>query len=531
MLRVLALQLRRDRITLPIWIVGIAALIAATSTAVKAEFADSIDELLTVALATPALLALRGTPNGDSIGSAVHFQGFAWLALMVGLMNVFLATRHGRADEEKGRRELVLATPVRRIAPLAATLVLATAANVVFAVLATLAYLSAGLPTSGAVLSAAALAAIGFAFLGVALVAGEIAPTSRSANGIGVVAVLAAYALRGAGDALGTPDLATFRLEPAWPSYLSPIGWGQRVLPFTADDPLPLVPLGALAVLTIAAAFVLHSRRDLGASLLRERPGPSDGGSLLRSPLGLAWRLQRATFAAWAAGAALLGLLLGSLVTAIANSDVSSPALEAVLRSLGHGDRGDLARALIPAIFGLVGILAAAAGMQAVFRLRDDETEGRAEELLALPVSRVSWAGSALAVGVTSTGGVLLAAGLAALVGFVAAGNPDDGWLSLGQSLVQGPAALVFVAAAALLVGVLPRLAVGIGWGLFGLGAVWGTLGGLFDPPDWTLDLSPFFTVPALPADDWSKTLLVASIAVAAGATALVTVRRRDLTT
>jgi ABC-2 type transport system permease protein len=134
-------------------------------------------------------------------------------------------------------------------------------------------------------------------------------------------------------------------------------------------------------------------------------------------------------------------------------------------------------------------------------------------------------------VGVISTVGVLLAAGVAALLGFLAVGNPDDGWLSLGQSLVQGPAALVFVAAAALLVGALPRVAVGVGWGLFGLGAVWGTLGGLFDPPDWTLDLSPFFTVPALPADDWSKTLLVASIAVAAGAAALVTVRRRDLTT
>lgn len=531
MLRVLALQVRRDRFTLTVWILGIVALIAATSAAVKTEFADSIDQLLTVALATPALLALRGIPNGDTIGSAVHFQGFAWLAVMVGLMNVFLATRHGRADEEKGRRELVLATPVPRLAPLAATLVLATAANAIFAALATLAYLSAGLEATGAVLSSVALAGIGFAFLGIALVAGELAPTSRGANGIGVVAVLAAYALRGAGDALGTPDLAAFRLDPAWPSYLSPIGWGQLTLPFTADDPVPLITLAALAVATVGIALVLHARRDLGASLLHERPGPGSGGFLLRSPLGLAWRLQRATLAAWAAGAGILGLLLGSLVTAIANSDVSSPALEAVLQSLGHGDRGDLGRALIPAIAGLVGILAAAAGVQAVFRLRDDETDGRAEELLALPVSRIAWAGAGLAAGVLSTVAVLLAAGVAALVGFLVVGNPDDGWLALGQLLVQGPAALVFVAAAALAFGLLPRLSVGIGWGVFGLGAVWGTFGGLFDPPDWTLDLSPFFTVPALPTDDWGKTLLVGGIAVAAGALALAAVRRRDLTT
>lgn len=99
---------------------------------------------------------------------------------------------------------------------------------------------------------------------------------------------------------------------------------------------------------------------------------------------------------------------------------------------------------------------------------------------------------------------------------------------------MQGPAALGFVAVAALVVGILPRLAVGVGWALFGVGAVWGTLGGLFAPPEWTLHLSPFFDVPALPVDDgadWVPMLIVSGAAVVAAALALVTVRRRDLTT
>lgn len=529
MLRVLALQVRRDRITLPIWILGSVGLLTVTGVAVVREFGDSVTSLLTVALATPALLALRGIPNGDSLGSAMHFQGFAWLAVLVGLMNVFLATRHGRADEERGRRELLLAAPVARSAPLRATIVLALLANAVFLGLGTGGYLLAGFELEGAVLSATALALIGLAFFGVALLAGEAAPTSRAANGIGVVAVLAAYALRAAGDALGEPDIPNLTLAPGWPSYLSPIGWGQLTLPFTADDWMPTLPLAALAVVTVGAALVVQSRRELGASLLRERPGPATGGP--RGVIGLTARLQLPTLVAWTAGSALIGVLLGSLVTAIASSDVSSPALEQILASLGHTDRGEIGRALIPAVLGLVGLLAGAAGVQAVLRLRDEEAEGRAEQLLAHPVSRVRWFGAGFGVGVVSAVVVLVATGVAALAGFTAAGNPDDGWLALGQALAQGPAALACVAAAALAFALVPRASVGIGWGVFGAAAAWGLFGGLFDAPDWALKLSPFANVPALPSDDWVPTLVVGAIAVALAALAFPVFRRRDLTT
>src|SRR6478752_8790572 len=126
MLPILLQQVRRDRIILPIWVLGTAALLAVSAASVVSEYGDAEGRagILTVALATPALLALRGIPNGDSVGSAVHFQSFAFLAVTIGLMNVFLATRHGRADEETGRRELVLAAPVSRLAPMGATILL-----------------------------------------------------------------------------------------------------------------------------------------------------------------------------------------------------------------------------------------------------------------------------------------------------------------------------------------------------------------------------------------------------------------------
>ncbi|TPX04165.1 polyketide antibiotic transporter, partial [Schumannella luteola] len=488
MLLVLLQQMRRDRIILPIWVLGTAALSAVTVAAAANEFGDATGraQILAVALATPALLALRGIPNGDELGSAVHFQSFAWLALTLGLMNVFLATRHGRADEEKGRRELVLAAPVSRMTPAVSALLLAVLANLAYAVLAVLGYQAGGLPLEGSVLSAVCLALIGLVFFGVGSLAGELAATTRAASGIGVVVVLVAYAFRAAGDALGTPDVAALTLDPAWPSYLTPIGWGQLALPFTADRWWPVAVLAALAAVLVAVALVVHSRRELGASLLAERSGRPAAPATLRGAFGLAWRLQWPSMLGWTIGSAALGIALGSLVTAVSQLDFSAnPSLQAILQSLGRTDQTDVAKALIPALTAMVGSLAAASGVQAVLRAREEEVAGRTEAVLAGAVSRFAWTGAFLGVAVLTVAVVLLASGAAAAAGFAVAGNDDFVWLALGQCLVQAPAALTFVAVAALAVAALPRVSVGIAWGLFGVGVVIGYFGQLMDLPDW----------------------------------------------
>jgi ABC-2 type transport system permease protein len=534
MLSVLLQQVRRDRIVLPIWVLGTAALLTVSAASVVNEYGDAEGrtQILTVALATPALLSLRGIPNGDSLGSAVHFQSYAFLAVTIGLMNVFLATRHGRADEEKGRRELLLAAPVSRLTPPVATLVLAIVANAVFAVLAVLGYLSAGLPAEGAVLSATALAATGLVFFGVGMLAGELTATTRAASGIGVVLVLVAYALRAAGDALGTPDVENLTLEPAWPSWLSPIGWGQQTFAFTDDIWWPVAALGGLAVVFIAVALVVHSRRELGASLLAERQGSAAARPTLRGAFGLAWRLHWPTLLAWTLGSALLGLGLGSLITAVSQLDFAdNPQLAAILQSLGHTDQSDAAAALIPALMVIVGSMAGAAGVQAVLRAREEEAAGRAETLLAAPVSRIGWLLAFTVLGVVTVAVVLLATGLASAAGFAASGSDEFVWQSFGQCLVQAPAALAFVAVTALVVGLLPRVAIGLGWGLFGAGVVIGYFGQVLQLPDWLLDVSPITHVPEVPVDDWGPTLLLAAIAVVIAVLGVAAFRRRDLST
>lgn len=532
MLPVLLQQLRRDRIVLPIWILGTAALLAVSAASVVGEYGDAAGrtQILTIALATPTLLALRGIPNGDSLGSAVHFQSFAFLAVTIGLMNVFLATRHGRADEEKGRRELLLATPVSRLTPPVATLVLALVANAVFVALAVGGYLAAGLALGGAVLSSVALAVTGLLFYGVGAIAGELTATTRAASAIGVVVVLGAYSLRAAGDALGTADVANLTLQPAWPSAVSPIGWGQQTLAFTDDRWWPVPLIAGVAAVLVALALVIHANRELGASLLPDRAGRATAGPTLRGAFGLAWRLTRSATVWWTIDSGLLGLAIGSLVTAVSRLDFSAnPALLQIMQSLGHTDQTDVARTLIPALTTIVGLVAGAAGVQLVLRAREEEAAGRSESVLAASVSRPGYLLAFTGMAAAAVALVLLVTGLAAAVGFTSTGSDEFAWLALGQCLVQLPPALAFVGITALAVGFVPRAAIGLGWGLFGAGVVIALFGRMLQLPEWVQNLSPFSTTPELPTDDWTSTVVVGAVAVLAAVLALLAFRRRDL--
>lgn len=528
MIRLLLLQVRRDRLTLTVWVLGVAFLLFVTAQSAQAEYGTSEGrrQILTLALATPALLALRGIPDGDSLGSAVHFQSYAFLAVAVGLMDTFLATRHGRADEAAGRRELLDATPVGRLAAPVATLLLAVVANAVFGILAVAGYAAGGLPLPGGVLSAAGLALTGLGCFGIGLIAGELMPTSRGANGLAVTVVLLAYALRAAGDALGTPNIAALTLRPAGVSAFSPIGWGQQLLPFTSPNVWPLWALTAFAVVAVAVGLAVHARREPGASIVPTRSGRPIGGVTLRGPLGLAWRLQWPSLVGWTVGAAALGGLAPSLVAAVSKQRVDNATIRGLAAMLGHSD-GALSSALLATILVFVGILAGAAGMQAMLRARDEESSGRAEAVLSGAVTRPRWLLSWLGMAVLTVVVVLLATAVAYAVGRSTQGQPvGDG---VAQTLVQAPSALALTAIAAVLVAGLPRFAVAASWIAFGVAVAVGLFGAALRLPDRLVELTPVGSVPALPTDDWGPTLFVGVVAVALAAIAVVAIGRRQI--
>jgi ABC-2 type transport system permease protein len=96
------------------------------------------------------------------------------------------------------------------------------------------------------------------------------------------------------------------------------------------------------------------------------------------------------------------------------------------------------------------------------------------------------------------------------------------------QTLVQAPSALALTAVAAVLVGVLPRLAIAGAWTVYAAAGIVGLFGGVLDLPHRFVRLTPIGSVPALPTDDWGPTWFVAGAAVVLGALALAGVRRRE---
>jgi ABC-2 type transport system permease protein len=532
--RLLVAQLARDRVTIPIWMLGISALATAAASAVSAEFAaeSTRTAIVTVASTNPAFLFLRGAPDGTSLGAVVFFQAYSFMAVLAALMSTFFVVRHTRTDEELGRAELISAAPVRRSAALAATLLLGLTVNTALSILVAAGFAGAGLPVRGAVVAGLAVGAVGAVFVGLTAVLAQLVVSGRATNGLAAAAVGIAFLLRGIGDALGEPSADLLEVKSSWVSWLSPIGWAQRSEPFSEADVTRLLPHAMAAGALCVLALTIRQRRDLGWGLLSEGGGRNNAIVWGRTLGGLAWRLQRGTLLGWCVGAGVLGLIAGALGPMVADVARDNDSLTDLIGRLVPGNNLDIDDLFIAALLGIAGFLAAAAGVQAVQRLRAEEVEGHTESILATATSRSRLLLTSLAVAVVSVASVAVASGVAA--GLTVAASSGDraavGVLTVA-SLAHVPAALVFVSITALVLATVPRATVLLGWGLLTLGLAVGQLGDLLRLPEWLQAVSPFHYSPATPVEqfDMPAALMLSAIAVALTVGATVIYRHRDL--
>jgi ABC-2 type transport system permease protein len=374
---------------------------------------------------------------------------------------------------------------------------------------------------------------VGLFFMASAALVAQIMPSARTANGTGAALVGGAYVVRGAGDALGTADASLLHVTPAWPSLFSPIGWGQRIRPFTDADPLPLLIIGAAALVLAAVAVALRNGRDLGAGYIAaDESGAERAPAGLASMLGLAWRLQRGSMASWGFTGAALGAVAGGLGPVISHALAGNASLMELMSRLVPGG-ASMVDLFTTAMLGIAGIMAAAAGVQAVLRLRAEEAEGRAELLLAVPASRIRWLGGTLAVAAISTAAVAAAAGASAAVVLILtqAGGSNPGMV-FAAAMAHVPAALVFPALTVFVFALTSRGSSALGWGSLAAALVLGQFGELLGLPAWLQDLSPFRHSSAMPVEAFNPegALLMAAVAIAGAAAASVLIRGRDLT-
>jgi len=519
------LALRRDRVLIPVWIV-VFVMMASGSAKASIDLYPDVQgriEAARTSNASPALVSLYGRIfDESSLGELSLFKLTAFGALLVGLLAAMLVVRHTRTEEESGRLELLSAGVLGRYAALTAALIVSSGTVVLLGLLTALTLIGTGLPATGSFAFGLMWAAAGLAFAGVGALTAQITEGARAANGFSAVVLGVSYVLRAVGDSSSDGS-------SQWVSWLSPIGWSQQVRAYAGDRfVVVLIPLAFMA-LTVAGAMALIRRRDVGAGLVRPRPGPATASPSLRSPVALAWRLHRGSLYGWGFAFLLLGLLVGNIASNV-DGFVSSDSAKEMVEKLG-GVNG-ITDAFLSTEMGVMGLLATAYGIQAALRLRSEETALRAEPLLATDVTRGRWLGSHVLMVLFGTGVLILIAGL---------GSGISSGVSLGTmgrqvprmlaaAAVQLPAIWLVTALVVILFGFAPRLVTG-GWVLYGVFLLIGQFGAIFNLPQSVMNLSPYGHTPRLPGGDFSVMPVMWLTAIAAALTiaGVTTFRRRDI--
>ncbi|MGW1068204.1 ABC transporter permease [Streptomyces aureus] len=512
----LRFALRRDRVTMPLWIGVIALMVLSLPASLKSVYSTPAEraDLARQMLANSSLRATYGPVFGDSLGGLTAWRIGGYAGVLAAVMSLIVVVRHTRDEEESGRQELVSAAMVGRRAPLTAALLAALVANGVLTVL--VAGGLAGQGASGALALGLAIGATGMVFATMAAIVAQFTQSARLAKGLTGGLVGAAFVLRAAGDS-ATDDGSSVL------TWLSPVGWLENVRAFADERWWVLLLFAAAVAAQGAVAYVLAGRRDMGMSFLPTRPGPATGR--LGTAGALAWRLQRGAVLGWSLGFLAAGAAFGGITKGAADLVGGNAKTREIIERMG-GQAG-ITDAFLAAMVSMLGMVAALYAVSSVLRLHGEETSQRAEPLLAAAVGRLRWAGGHLVLAFGGTVLIMLLGGLGLALGYGA-----EYGAVLGACLVQVPAVWTLGGLAVLLYGLSPRIAPGA-WAAAGLALLLGWIGPALDLPQPVMDLSPFGHLPRLPGGTmtWTPVVVLTALAVALTAAGLTALRRRDLAT
>jgi ABC-2 type transport system permease protein len=516
--------LRRDRIKLPAWLLGPTLLLSFFARALS-EITETEEQRQDLRrIMDGAVGAVFGPGYGrDDITAERYVVGVYGLFFLVlaALMSMLLVARHTRVEEQNGRAELVRSNVVGRHAQLTAVLIVAVGANALLALMLGGTMAANDFDAGEGLLFGASVGAVGLVFAAFTAVSVQVTEYSRAATGIAGAMLGTAWVVRAAGDTIsdyGSPL-----------SWFSPLAWSNQTRPYVDGRWWPLLLSVGLAVAVAAVGYALSARRDVGAGLVAASAGAPVAAPWLRSPLAVAFRLQRASLIWWTVALAAFGFIFGGLGDQIADpEDMSEDRVD-----LFGGSMDTLLDGYLGVITLFTAVLAGIMMVLGVQAVRLEETKGRAEPVLATATSRWAWFGSYLAVMSLGLVGLLLVAGFATGTGVaVSVGDGSYIWDVTVAHLAHAPGVLILLGIAALLFGLLPR-AIGVTWVVLGSSLFVGLFGTIMDIPQWARNLSPMDHTGQPPLDDisWPAAMILLLIAAGLAAAGLAGFRRRDLET
>jgi len=516
--------IRRDRIRIIIWLLVLTAITLIIAPAYTELFPTEKERLVMAeTVQNPAMIAMLGPVYGldnYTIGVMFGSQMLLFTAIAVGVMNIFLVTRHTREDEENGRIEIIRSLPVGRLSNVTSTTIVAIGVNILLSLIIGIglwALRIESMGVEGSLLYGAALGVTGIFFSTVTVFFVQLSENTRGTIGFSFFILGFAYLIRALGD-VGNKTLSLF----------SPLGWIVRTQVYANNYWWPVILTAGVAFIIIAAAFYLNSIRDLEAGFIPARSGRKTASIFLKNPLGLGLRLQRTAIISWLVGIFVLGASYGSVLGDI-NSFIETNEMYRKLIIVGEGF--SLTDQFITTIMSVIAIFSAIPSLLMLLKLKKEEKKNRAEQLLARSVSRNRLLASFLIIAI--------------IMSFISLSLASVGMWSAEISVMEEPVSFITIFKTGIVY--LPAIWIMIGLATLFLGVYsWATgltwlylvysffviyLGKLLQLPQWMKKLSPFGNIPQLPVEDmnWAIILILTIIALFLIASGFAGYNRRDI--
>jgi ABC-2 type transport system permease protein len=470
----------------------------------------------------PGIRIISGPATAvDTVGGFAVWDAGLYLTLILAAWALTATTRVLRGDEDTGRADLVHAAPVGARSALVLQLAVLLAACAVIGGAVGVALALIGAEPEGSLLVGLAMFAYGGTLVALSALVAQVFGTRRVALAVSGVVLAAWILLRMAANSAERRE---------WLSWLTPVGWTDRVEAFGGNRwAVLLVPAAAIVVLA-AAAVVLRGIRDAGGALVRSRSSGTSRWWGLGGPIGFAWRMNLGVLLAWAAGLAAAGLVIGMLLPAVDEFLESDEGFLEILALFGMSAE-DIVLGFVAMQSVILGLVIA---VYAAFRMgatRAEEASTRAEFLLTRPMRRWRWLGAHVVTLAASVVALSAVAATAVWIGVLATDGPVTAADAFAASANALPAIAVFAGLAVFVFGLLPRLTVPVAAGAAVVAYVVELVGPVLEWPEWVLNLSPFHHLEQVPVDPVGvpAALVMTGIGLVLAIAGILAFERRDL--
>ncbi|MCM3756181.1 ABC transporter permease [Sporosarcina aquimarina] len=514
---------RRDLFRLFLWVMSISVVTLAVPLAFQELYPSQKQrDVMAETMRNPAMTAMVGPGDLENytLGAMTTHQMLLLTAVAVALMNILLAVRFTRAEEEAGMTEMIRSLSVDRRSPLLSAVTVLLGVNAVLAFFLWIGLTSLrieGIESFGALLYGGTLGGVGLFFGGVTVVCAQLLESARGATSLAMSVLVGSYVIQSSGNVTESVMI-----------WLSPFGWVTSVQPFSDNNGWPIVFLIVSGLVLGSVAGILQGKRDLGSGFIHQKRGRSHASVFLKTPLALVLRLQRTGISIWAIGMLILGLSYGSILGDLESFFEGNELLANMLA--GNSDR-PVAEQFLPMLMLVMAFIATIPGILALHKLLGEEKKGRVDSVLGRSVSKTRLLGVYVLVAVMN--GVVMnslaAAGLW-VAGRSVMAEPLTSASVFGASAVLLPAIAVMIGVSCLIVGIAPRWS-SLVWLYIVYSFITLYLGSLFHVPEWAAKLSPFGWVSEWPSEsiNWiaeGSLLATAAVLVVIG---VFGYRKRDI--